>query len=642
MKTLDGIESTQYDGAINEYLDANQDNQFNLETTAIAASRVFSIPQKATALEMAKNNPAFIKMWDVFQKSTALQKATIDQIIEVQKASHSFIQLINKRGMLEAAAIITIKNQLISLNIENKQINETIKKLAGNVLERFNALEKKLVHVEAVASLTQWIQNLKWRKYDQDRHTKRYFRILEDFYLNSAKSFTLQNLESLKTALDLSAIDPFAPITITEFTTKLIDELVDNDFNESLEHSPYDNKNSFDDVNSKIALPFLSSIYLIAEEYNHLTKRRYPINKIRDDIKQAVLCYMKKDCGIDIDASLEYYHLGIELLNGRRLAEFLASPVPADKNKSAAVTDASPVKIDESKEGYQEYRKMVQGFFQDVDSPGTIDTEEREILNLLKKKLKLTDEEATRIEEAVADMHKNKAQAAEKYREEVRKALGENTEITAKKRMRLDLTAEACGIDKNTAQSCESEVIAQIEQAQISKVEQYREIFREKLSETGTLTSKARMFMDLKCEELGLSNELAEKCETEELTYKNDNLDNGTWIGTFQEDVLDLQGKYLKVDFSINFRTDASGIVTGDIVEERNLKFSSDTYTTSVHSIITKGYHDKKNRQIRFTKKYDYDGHIVNYKGEFGSEDAISGSWNVGSNTGVWQATRRK
>ncbi|KFO66913.1 hypothetical protein ER57_14125 [Smithella sp. SCADC] len=157
---------------------------------------------------MAKNNPAIVKMWNIFQKSNELQKATIDQIIEVQKASHSFIQLINKREMLQAAAIITVKNQLNTLNIENKHIYETIKKLAGNVLERFTQLERKIEYVEAVASITQWIQNLKWRKYKEDPHTKRFFRILEDFYFSSGKNFTMQNMESLKTALDQSDINP--------------------------------------------------------------------------------------------------------------------------------------------------------------------------------------------------------------------------------------------------------------------------------------------------------------------------------------------------------------------------------------------------------------------------------------------------
>ena len=125
MKNFDTT-GTKYDDAIIEYLDINKDNQFNLETTAIAASRVFSVPQNSESLELAKNNPAILKMWDIFQKNNEIQNATIGQIIEEQKASHSFLQLINKREMLQAAAIITIKNQLNTLNIENQEIYEII------------------------------------------------------------------------------------------------------------------------------------------------------------------------------------------------------------------------------------------------------------------------------------------------------------------------------------------------------------------------------------------------------------------------------------------------------------------------------------------------------------------------------------
>jgi TPR repeat protein len=49
------------------------------------------------------------------------------------------------------------------------------------------------------------------------------------------------------------------------------------------------------------------------------------------------------------------------------------------------------------------------------------------------------------------------------------------------------------------------------------KVAEYRAIVREKLRETCKLTTKARMFLDLKIEEMGLSKMLAEQCENEEL-----------------------------------------------------------------------------------------------------------------------------
>jgi len=519
--------STQYDGAINEYLDINKNNQFNLETTAIAASRVFAIPQNSEALALAKKNPSIIKMWELFQKNDELQKANIDQIIEVQKASHAFIQLINKRDMLQAAAIITVKNQLNTLNIENQEIYNTIKKLAGNVLDRFNQLERHIEHVEAVASLTQWIQNLKWRKYNEDPHTKRFFRILEDFYFKSGKNFTMQNLESLKTALDQSEINPFDTITIKDFTTTLVDELIEHDFNESMKHSAYNSKYSFDDINEKISLPFLSSLYLLSEEYNHLTKRRYPVDKIRDDIKQAALCYLKKDCGIDVEAQLEYYHLGIELLNGRRLIEFLDSPATTVTKESAKTSpSASPVEIDTSQERYKEYMDTVSTLTNDEETPGLIDDEEREMLKMKQKILKLTDEEAKKIEESVINNQQNKDEAERKYREEVKNALGDNPEITAKKRMRLDLSAQSFGISPGIAKKCEVDVIEEINTGLVKKVEDYQIIVREKLKGTDKISPKARIYLDLKIRELGLNKEIASKCEKEEinkmLLYKRD------------------------------------------------------------------------------------------------------------------------
>lgn len=517
MENLD-TNSTQYDGAINKYLDANKDNQFNLETTAIAASRVFSIPQNTDALESAKKNPAIIKMWDMFQKGNELQKATIDQIIEVQKASHSFIQLINKREMLQAAAIITVKNQLNTLSIENQQVYETIKKLASNVLQRFTQLERKLEHVEAIASLTQWIQNLKWRKYNEDPYTKRFFRILEDFYVNSGKNFTMQNLESLKTAFDQSDIDPFKTISLEEFTTTLVDELIEHGFNESMKHSPYNEKYSFKEINSKITLPFLSSLYLLTEEYNHHMERRYSVDRIRDDIKQAALCYMREDCGIDVLAKLEYYHLGIELLNGRRLIEFLDSPaVAVTKTNTSVSSTSTPVEIDTSQERYKEYMDLVVMFLKDEESTDVIDDEERGMLKTKQKLLKLSDEEARKIEESVINNQNNKGEAERKYKEEARKTLADNPEVTTKKRVRLDLAIQSLGLSPDTANKCEEEIIAEINTRLNSKTEEYRKIVRSKLEGTDQISPKIRIFLDLKIQELGLGKEIAEKCENEEM-----------------------------------------------------------------------------------------------------------------------------
>jgi hypothetical protein len=515
--TTDG----RYDGVINDYLEANKDDQFNLETTAIAASRVFAVPQDSNALAMAQKNPALVKMWSVFQQSNELQKATIDQIIEVQKASHAFIQLINKREMLQAAAIITVKNQLNTLNIENQQIYETIKKLAGNVLERFTQLERKIEHVEAVASLTQWIQNLKWRKYQDDPHAKRFFRILDDFYINSGKNFTLQNLESLKTAFDQSDIEPFKEISLEEFTTNLVDEWIQHDFHESIKYSPYNEKYNFKEINNKITLPFLSSLYLIAEEYNHHMERRYSVDRIRDDIKQAALCYMKKDCGIDVSAKLEYYHLGIELLNGRRLIEFLgsqASAVTAIKSSSTAPSSSSvsSVEIDTSQERYKDYLDTVNYLLNDKETPGVIDDEGREILKMKQEILKLTDEEAQKIEESAIGNLQNKSEAERKYKEEIRNALENNPEITPKKRMRLDLSAQSFGVTPDVAQKCEAEIIEEINKNLSNKIETYRSIVREKLTQDCEISPKARMFLDLKIQELELNKELANKCEKEE------------------------------------------------------------------------------------------------------------------------------
>ena len=116
------------------------------------------------------------------------------------------------------------------------------------------------------------------------------------------------------------------------------------------------------------------------------------------------------------------------------------------------------------------------------------------------------------------------------------------------------------------------------------------------------------------------------------------NLDNGPWIGYFQQG--DIEKSYVnRGDFTINFRTGSSDDIMGEVNESRT-NFGPDV--KNLHSIITDGYYDAANRKIQFTKKYDYDGHIVNYEGTLVSDDLITGSWNIGSEAGTWQAIRNK
>ncbi len=408
-----------------------------------------------------------------------------------------------------------------------------------------------------------------------------------------------------------------------------MDELIEHDFNESMKYSPYNEKYSFKEINNKITLPFLSSLYLITEEYNHHLERRYSVDKIRDDIKQAALCYMRKDCGIDVGAELEYYHLGIELLNGRRLIEFLDSPADeaVPKSSKSLSPSSTTTEIDTSQERYKDYMDFVLKLLNDEDSHGVIDNEEREMLKTKQNILKLTDIEAKNIEDSVINNFQNKYESERKYKEDVSRVLGENSEISAKQRMRLDLSSESFGISPEVAKKCEEEVIREIKTKILQKIEDYRIILREKLKGSNEVSPKTRMYLDLKIEELGLSKDVATKCEEEVMTSID-----GHWIGFYSNGVL-------KTDFSMNISTNKNdNTFIGNITEEKKLSLGSDTIT--VHSTIINGIYNKTNHQIIFSQKYG-GNHLTNYEGVLVSANEIRGKWHSGSFTGTWEVIKK-
>jgi len=84
--------------------------------------------------------------------------------------------------------------------------------------------------------------------------------------------------------------------------------------------------------------------------------------------------------------------------------------------------------------------------------------------------------------------------------------------------MRLDLSAQSFGISPDVAKNCEGKVIEIINRSSMDKIESYRNIVREKLEGINKISPKARIYLNLKIEELGLSKNMAEKCEQEQLT----------------------------------------------------------------------------------------------------------------------------
>lgn len=124
---------------------------------------------------------------------------------------------------------------------------------------------------------------------------------------------------------------------------------------------------------------------------------------------------------------------------------------------------------------------------------------------------------------------------------------------------------------------------------------------------------------------------------TQNKARNNFNL-TGLWDGFFQYD--DPRRGYVKGNFSAELNQTSSEAFSGDITEPWSHGFPQNY--SSFHSQVIGGTINPDNNQVYFVKKYDYDGHIVEYRGSFVGGNVITGRWNIGSYTGSWRGVRKK
>jgi len=112
---------------------------------------------------------------------------------------------------------------------------------------------------------------------------------------------------------------------------------------------------------------------------------------------------------------------------------------------------------------------------------------------------------------------------------------------------------------------------------------------------------------------------------------------HGVWDGFFQYD--DPKRGYMRGNFSFNLDQKAPTYFEGKITEPRTDFGPREAFLSSK---VLNGVFDSSTNELSFIKRYDYDGHAVEYHGTLIGEDIVTGRWNIGGYTGSWRALRRK
>ncbi|HAC31312.1 MAG TPA: hypothetical protein DCF70_01635 [Treponema sp.] len=328
-------ERQEYDVVIEETVEEAKDNPSRLMQLATDATRFLSVA--SNTVEQVKESGFFQRLRDLLPSSKSkaqmneLQsfvnnlEVSQEEIREMQKLSWRMLEQLNERNLLTADALITVKNNLNSLAVEQNEVKTAIATMAEKVADRFEKLENRVANVEEAQRLNTWVTGISADEYYESLpKTIRFLKIVKDFYERKKANYSRDELNNLRVALRAAGIDFKEPVSLGDITDSLIEELQEFDESEYLkitkiilpDNAIITNK----ELSDMLAVPSFVTVCMLPE-----SKKRMEIATaaLKDELKcdevtalkKVVKSYISKDNGIDMTVKMSLSDLGIELIS---------------------------------------------------------------------------------------------------------------------------------------------------------------------------------------------------------------------------------------------------------------------------------------------------------------------------------------
>ncbi|MDD4330534.1 MAG: hypothetical protein PHD79_11310 [Aliarcobacter sp.] len=334
MFNLNNNEIENIDKRLNPKIQWAEQNGVLAEQLAMDATRLLSCTSER--FEEYKNKGFFNRCVSSFSGETAdMQRQNQNDLIELQKAGWRYLQLLNERDILMAHSLITIKNNLETLAIEDTKTREEITRLAIKVKQRFDGLSKRVDDLEVTVNLLHWLSTIEVQDYE-DNYSY-YFRLLclvDDFKSKKTDNWNYKDIQCLQQAILKAKINRKERITINNFIIRLIDEIEEQSFPlfNGLIKAFIDNKKiSSEWIDENISSPVFNCLYLIAAKYNDSksfakgNQENLKEGTTHKEIITSGIIQIIKDVGVDTDKELQLQDVALEILSCSQLTKTLIS-----------------------------------------------------------------------------------------------------------------------------------------------------------------------------------------------------------------------------------------------------------------------------------------------------------------------------
>ena len=298
---------------------------------ALDASRLLACT--SDRLDLYKDQGFFKRCWYTLSgKTGSLQRANQADLIKMQKHAWQYINLLQDQNLMTVDAIISVKNNLMTLALDQDDIKKEITRLADKVYDRFVALETRVEHLETSNRIHHWLGTLQAREYDvKYPESIRLLRIVGDFYNLKSAEWDIDDLISVRQALLNVGIDVQKTISVSEYITGVIDDVTTLGYDQfSSIVPPYEDQtlNNLSVIND-ISSPSFGALYQIKDNYTSSARIIRSLQKRLDvsygDAIKIVLMDFVDEMGIDTRVEVPLGDLAIEMLSCYGLTQQLAT-----------------------------------------------------------------------------------------------------------------------------------------------------------------------------------------------------------------------------------------------------------------------------------------------------------------------------
>ena len=319
-----------YDGNLSDAINLTIDHEMEAQRLAADCARLLSY--SLNRLEELKSQSFFKRIVHRFKgRSMEIAAANQNDLIELQKMSFRYLELINERQAITMDSIITIKNQLNYIMSDNLETKESLLLLVDKIKDRFQSNKRRIEKLEMTSSIHGWLLTIEEFEY-KERYPIyiRLLKIVDDFRKLKPRDWTFNDIRCLTNALRRCGIVPNEEISIKEFVEKLASENMHNGYFNEIKDMLKFHQIDVKKIVEELSLPLLCTLYQFAKEYeNKATLFTAIEEKFPGSLPEIALPYLINESlsqnGIDIESKAEHQHLSLEFLTGINMAKHFAS-----------------------------------------------------------------------------------------------------------------------------------------------------------------------------------------------------------------------------------------------------------------------------------------------------------------------------